>query len=143
VIYDPQELLKAGPLRFFVLEEGNYRVREELWLSEVGLGLKLWHGRFEGKEAVWLRWCDRNGNVLPTGAERADQERLRGDQALQQAEEERLRAEQAQQHAQEERLRAEQAQQHAQQSEQQAQQERMRAERLAEQLRALGVDPSA
>ncbi|HKI33319.1 MAG TPA: hypothetical protein VKA46_15810 [Gemmataceae bacterium] len=41
---------------------------------------------------VWLRWCDRAGNVIPTGCERAKSERER-------------------------------------------------AERLAEQLRALGVEP--
>jgi hypothetical protein len=35
---------------------------------------------------VWLRWCDREGTLILTGAERAEQER-------QLAEQERLRAE--------------------------------------------------
>lgn len=38
---------------------------------------------------------------------------------------------------------AEQAQQQAEQAQQQAEQERLRAQRLAEQLRALGIDPDA
>jgi hypothetical protein len=44
------------------------------------LGLTLWEGQFE--EAVtrlWLRWCDRQGQVISTGTERADAERLRAD----------------------------------------------------------------
>ena len=36
--------------------------------------------------AVWLRWCDQEGNVIPTGAELAAAERQR-------AEAERARAE--------------------------------------------------
>jgi hypothetical protein len=51
------------------------------------LGLVLWQGPFENWDTVWLRWCNRAGRVVPTGAERADQERQRADQ-------ERLRAEQ-------------------------------------------------
>ena len=46
---------------------------QSVWLSGVGLGLSLWEGQFE--EAVtrlWLRWCDREGQVISTGAERAD-----------------------------------------------------------------------
>ncbi len=44
-----------------------------VWLNAVGLGLTLWQGQFE--EAVnrlWLRWCDAEGQVIATGAERAD-----------------------------------------------------------------------
>ena len=65
---------------------------ETFWLEQVNLGLTLWEGVFEAKQDTWLRWCDQQGNILLTGAERASQ--------------------------------AEQ-----------------RAEQLAEQLRALGVDP--
>ena len=41
----------------------------------MGLGLTLWHGQFENWETVWLRWCDQQGRVIPTGAERAEHER--------------------------------------------------------------------
>jgi Uma2 family endonuclease len=70
------------------------------------LGLAL--GRWEG----WLRWFTREGHLLPTARERADQERARADQERARAEQERARAEQ----------------------------ERARAERLAARLRALGLD---
>ncbi len=44
-------------------------------MSQVGLGLTIWHGIFEGKEYDWLRWCDESGNILLTGDERAEQEK--------------------------------------------------------------------
>ncbi|MHC5832740.1 MAG: Uma2 family endonuclease, partial [Nostoc sp.] len=94
---------------------------------EVELGLCLWEGAYEGKRDVWLRWCDATGNMIPTGAERAEQERLRAEQEHLRAEQERLRAEQ-------ERLRAEQEREAKETALQ-------RAERLAAQLRALGVEP--
>jgi hypothetical protein len=48
------------------------------------LSLTLWQGSFEKTESLWLRWCDAAGNLIPTGAERADRA---------EAEVERLRAE--------------------------------------------------
>lgn len=38
----------------------------------VELGVTLWQGVFEAKEAQWLRWRDAAGNLLLTGAERAE-----------------------------------------------------------------------
>ncbi len=66
--------------------------------------------------------------------QKAEEERQKAEQAQQLAEEERQKAEQAQQLAEEERQKAEQAQQLAEE-------ERQRAERLAERLRAIGLDP--
>ncbi len=43
------------------------------------LGLKLWSGEFEGRRASWLRWCDKDGVILPTGQELAAQERARAE----------------------------------------------------------------
>jgi hypothetical protein len=60
----------------------RYRLRKDFNLPEVGLSLKLWRGEFEGKEAEWLRWCDADGKIIPTGAELALTER----EARQQAE---------------------------------------------------------
>jgi hypothetical protein len=50
------------------------------------LGLCLWDGVYEGKRDVWLRWCNAGGEMIPTGAERAEQERLAKEAALQRAE---------------------------------------------------------
>ena len=46
----------------------------------MNLGLTLWDGEFEGRSDSWLRWCDRDKNILLTGDERADQEQQRADQ---------------------------------------------------------------
>ncbi len=54
------------------MQRGKYRPLESGYLEEVGLGLTLWEGPFEGHTDTWLRWCDRDGKVLPTPAERAE-----------------------------------------------------------------------
>jgi hypothetical protein len=93
VIFDPEELLQGKRLRLYALREAKYAAMKSQWLPEVGLGVTLWQGSFEGTEAVWLRWCDQAGNVIPTGAERAEQERERAEQERERAEQERERAE--------------------------------------------------
>jgi hypothetical protein len=50
------------------------------------VGLCLWEGVYEGKRDVWLRWCNTDGEIIPTGAERAEQVRLAKEAALQRAE---------------------------------------------------------
>jgi alkylated DNA nucleotide flippase Atl1 len=41
-------------------------------MEEIGLGLRIWEGVFEGNDLSWLRWCDQKGNLIPTGKELAD-----------------------------------------------------------------------
>jgi hypothetical protein len=115
VIFDPLERLESGVLQAFGLNQGTYEPIDPSWLPKVGLGLKLWEGVYEGHHARWLRWCDRDGRVIPSGSERIAQERQR-------AEQERQRAEQVLQ---------------------EVEQERERIRRLEAQLRAHGIDPSA
>lgn len=67
---------------------GISEAEQMVWLERVGLGLTLWAGQFEEEVTrVWLRWCDREGKVIPTGAERAEAERQRAERLA-----ERLRA---------------------------------------------------
>jgi len=120
VIYDPQRQVMAEVLTIYRLQGLQYERQETAQLDCLKLGLTLWEGEFEGKVDQWLRWTDEQGVLIPTGKERAEQERLRADQEQQRAEQERQRAEQAEQ-------RAEQADQ--------------RAERLAALLRQAGIDP--
>ena len=119
-IFDPSQQLQGSVLQVYKFQDGKYAATTPQWLPQVELGLCLWSGVYEGKQDVWLRWCDRDCNVIPTGAERAEQERLR-------AEQERGAKEAALQQAEQERQSKEVAQQ--------------RAEQLAAQLRALGIDP--
>jgi Uma2 family endonuclease len=72
VIFDPCDYLGHGSLRLFSLVEGLYHSKTDMWFENVGLGLTLWHGAFEGWDTLWLRWCDQKGEVIATGAERAD-----------------------------------------------------------------------
>ncbi|MDX2244191.1 MAG: Uma2 family endonuclease [Leptolyngbyaceae cyanobacterium bins.302] len=130
VVFDPlqqvqgKDDMNGAILRVWTIAAGRYteltppagiqQAGQSVWLETVGLGLMLWEGKFE--EAVtrlWLRWCDRDGQPIPTGAEGQEQERQRAEAERQRAEVERQRAEA----------------------------ERQRAERLAAQLRSLGIDP--
>jgi Uma2 family endonuclease len=86
-IYDPDRMLSDQPLRAYQQDAAGYRaMTEPLWLPGVELGLRLWEGRYEDLDATWLRWVDAAGAPIPTGAERAEQERQRAEQEHQRAE---------------------------------------------------------
>jgi len=127
VIYDPEHHLSREPLRMYELRHRAYTPMTEQWMPALGLGLCAWRGEYEGWEKDWLRWCDIDGTLLPTGAELAAEQRQRAEQAIH-------RAEQAEE-------RVEQAEERAGQAEERAGQAETRAEQLAAQLRALGVEP--
>jgi Uma2 family endonuclease len=74
VVYDPIRQLSDTELSVFALQNGSYHPLPERYLPLVGLGLTFWSGVYEGKEATWLRWCDAQGTVIPTGAESAKRE---------------------------------------------------------------------
>jgi Uma2 family endonuclease len=78
-VFDPLSQIQTSDqmngerLKVFVLTGGQYReLSQPFWLETVGLGLTLWDGEFEGQSGIWLRWCSSNGQVIPTGKERAD-----------------------------------------------------------------------
>ncbi|WP_448573939.1 Uma2 family endonuclease [Trichothermofontia sp.] len=116
-------------LRVFRLQQGCYEpvdlLEPRFWFQELGLGLGVWQGRYDGIEGLWLRWYDAEGVWVPTRQERAEQERQRAEQARQRAEQERQRAEQERQRAEQERQRAEQAE--------------LELAQLKERLRSLGI----
>ncbi|MGE3539574.1 MAG: Uma2 family endonuclease [Candidatus Tectimicrobiota bacterium] len=162
VIYDPRTQIMDDVLTIYRHNGIEYVPHTSHQLAGVGLGVTLWEGIYEGKHDTWLRWTDTDGVIIPTGKERAEQERQRAEQAQQQAEQarqraaqERQRAEQAQQQAEQERQRATEAEQHLAQAQQQAEQERLareaaqqelaqaqqRAAQLAALLRQLGHEP--
>ena len=134
-MFDPWLHLKQGTLRIFSRHANGFGEHREPWLPGIGLGLKFWEGEYEGVRETWLRWCDREGQLVPTGAEvaalalqRATVAENMANEERQRAEEERQRAANAVRVAAEERERAESAEQ--------------RLAALAAQLRALGVDPT-
>ncbi|MBL8205792.1 MAG: Uma2 family endonuclease [Blastocatellia bacterium] len=81
VVFDPYRHLKSDVLQVHELTMGGrrYHRRQDFQLPEVALSLQLWRGEFEGTESEWLRWCDADGNLIPTGAERAHVEAQRAD----------------------------------------------------------------
>ncbi|MDY7016388.1 MAG: Uma2 family endonuclease [Cyanobacteriota bacterium] len=134
IIYDPSRQLGEQVLYIYELRGRRYVEITDTWLEQVELGLTLWEGEFEGRRDTWLRWCDKEGNILPTGDELARE----AEEYASQAEE---RASQAEE-------RASQAEERASQAENQAEQERLAREQaeernrlLLEQLRAMGIDP--
>lgn len=106
----------------FLYQKLEPNERDHYPISPLEVELGLWQGSYQNQTQIWLRWWDSEGNLLLIGDERAELEKYRGEQERLRAEQERLRAEQ-------ERLRAEQAEQ--------------KASRLAERLRAMGIDPDA
>jgi Uma2 family endonuclease len=117
-VFDPLSQLQkpdqmdGKPLQVFALTVGRYKELTTPWLETLNIGLTLWDGGFEGQTGTWLRWCDHDNQVVPTGAERAEQEKQRAEQEKQRAEQEKQRADVA----------------------------NARAQRLAEQLRAMGIE---
>ncbi|MDM8535276.1 Uma2 family endonuclease [Desulfobacterales bacterium HSG17] len=127
IIYDPQHFIQKEALRVYELSAKGYIPKIDNQLSQVGLKVTLWEGIYEGRMDTWLRFCDEQGNLIPTGHERADAERNRAELAQQETEAERNRAELAQQEAEAERENAKQAKE--------------RERKLAAKLRAMGIDP--
>jgi flagellar biosynthesis GTPase FlhF len=136
-------------LRAFVLTGDRYEelilAEPRVWMPEIELGLGLWLGAFEGLERSWLRWYDVNGTWIQTPTE---QQRQQKELAQQRTEQQRQQKELAQQRTEQQRQQKELAQQQAEQqreekelAQQQAEQAHQRAERLAERLRAMGIDP--
>ena len=77
VIYDPEAWLSEEPLRVYELQGRSYVRRQDFQLPDLKLAMTLWQGEFETWTRSWLRWCDPAGNILPTGAERAEMEKER------------------------------------------------------------------
>ncbi|EHC12978.1 Uma2 family endonuclease [Fischerella thermalis] len=94
VVYDPTQQLSEQALRIYEIRGRRYFETTETWLEQVGLGLTLWQGEFEGRQDVWLRWCYQDGTLLATGDERAKVAEQRASVAEQRAAQlaERLRS---------------------------------------------------
>jgi Uma2 family endonuclease len=130
IVYDPEKQLGKKLLYLYERRHISYVEISGPLLPELELGVTLWHGQYEDREDTWLRWCDPQGNLILTGAERAEQEYQRAEQEYQRAEQEHQRAEQ-------ECQRAEQANQDKEQALSQLEQERQRVAQLIAQLQAL------
>ncbi|MEW6283279.1 MAG: Uma2 family endonuclease [Candidatus Eremiobacterota bacterium] len=70
IIFDPFRCLSSRELRVYELHGSRYveLLRPE-WIEQLQLGATLWEGEYQGVRARWLRWCDRDGRLLPCGEE--------------------------------------------------------------------------
>jgi hypothetical protein len=95
VIFHP----KTGVLDVYRLSSGQYELQKpnslnRYWLEEMGLFLGVWQGKKAEFQTYWLRWWDKEGNLLSWGSELVAQEKQKVEQEGQRAEQERQRAEQ-------------------------------------------------
>lgn len=79
VIFDPNDYLMPEPLTVYRWNNFEYEAQPSAVFPALGLSLALWEGEYERKFDRWLRWADVDGKLIPTGKERAEQERLRAD----------------------------------------------------------------
>ena len=134
--------VKKAAVELFKLDAGRYcavaaNAAGRLPLEPLGVELGIWQGTYRGMELPWLRvWDAATGQMLPTAEDRAETERLRAETERLRAETERLRAEGAESLLDDARRRLDDECERAEN-------ERRRADRLAERLRALGIDPDA
>jgi uncharacterized protein (DUF3084 family) len=84
----------------------------------MNLYLGVWQGTRLQQNYHWLRWWDKEGNLLLWGTEKIELEHQIAEQERQRAEQERQRAEQEKQRAEQEKQRAEQEKQRADLAEQ-------------------------
>ncbi len=75
VVFDPERLIQKDELRIYKLSDGLFIPKVDRKLPHIGLNVIVWEGRYEGLNARWLRWTDDKGNLILTGAERAEREK--------------------------------------------------------------------
>ena len=80
-----------GRLEVYRLIDGYYQLLElnqrgHFPITPLGVELGLWQGSYQNQTMLWLRWWDEEGNLLLIGDERAELERLRGEQQRERAE---------------------------------------------------------
>lgn len=72
--------------------DGTMFVREtspdgRMWMPEVGLSVGPWSGFFQNRDAVWIRFFDENGVLIPSKDERNAEEKAGKEAALAEVEE--------------------------------------------------------
>ncbi len=113
VIIDPLRFLQKQLLMVYELRGRAYYLKENNFLDTIGITPVTWQGEYENMKEEWVRWQDQNGVLLPTGVEAV--------------------AEKNQQLAIKDKKLATEKQK--------TETEKQRADKLAEKLRAVGINP--
>lgn len=94
VVFDPHHHLGTMTLRAYQLRGDLYIALQKPYFDKVGLGVVEWTGVHEKTLDTWLRWCTKDGQLIPTAEENAHEERKRANEAQQRADLAQQRAEQ-------------------------------------------------
>jgi hypothetical protein len=125
IVYNPEywQRDKHQAFEIYRLTNGKYVLQsgEPFYMPEIGLGIGRGVGTYCGWTQEWLYWYDETGLRYPSPDEATSEQRQR---------------------AQQTQTQLEQTQTQLEQTQTQLEQERLRTQRLAEQLRARGIDPS-
>jgi Uma2 family endonuclease len=83
--------IKTGKLEVYNWVNGSYRLlqpneRGHYLIEPLGIELGLWQGTYQNQTQLWLRWWDKEGNLLLIGSERAEIEHERAQQERERAE---------------------------------------------------------
>ncbi len=71
IIFDPEQHLSDTKLRLYRLQQSQLVLDDsrEFKIPTIGLGVKLWSGRYEQTDSLWLRWSTLDGELIATGSE--------------------------------------------------------------------------
>ena len=83
--------IKSGKLEVYHLLHGRYHQlssneRGHYPIDPLSVELGLWRGNYQNQTQLWLRWWDKDGNLLLTGHEGAELEKVRTEQERERAE---------------------------------------------------------
>ena len=98
-------VIQTGNLEMYNLSNGTYQLmapneRGHYPVDRLGVELGLWQGSYQNQQQLWLRWWDAEGNLLLTGWEQTELERVHRERERERAERERERAERAEEQVQ-------------------------------------------
>ncbi len=84
-------IIGTGKLEVYNLVNGFYREmvpnkRGHYPIERLGVELGLWQGTYQNQTQLWLRWWDKEGNLLLTGWEQTELERAKTEKERQRAE---------------------------------------------------------
>lgn len=81
--YGIYEIDRAQMEMYFVSESRLQRMEANgagrFPIEEFGVELGIWHGKYRNLDLPWMRWWSSEGDLIPTGHERAEQERERAE----------------------------------------------------------------
>jgi Uma2 family endonuclease len=141
VVFDPTYQMSQETLQVFKLHGGSYQQHQKQgdvwWMPEVNLGLRLWEGTYRHTETMWLRWCSKDGEVVPTGdetaqRERSEKERERSEKERERSEKERALVQAQRERSEKERERSEKERALVQVHQERSEKERERSEKERE-----------